>query len=102
MWEIAEVDNCDLGQLGKTFWNILHFRNFKQLIKSSGTSEYKVKLIICNLCSTNACIIDSRGVATAHGKQEIWMLTCADRCQSIYRISDYTRSFIKDESPTRL
>ena len=23
-------------------------------------------------------------------------------CQSIYRISDYTRSFIKDESPTRL
>ena len=30
-------------------------------------------------------------------------MLCVDRpCQSIYRISDYTRSFIKDESPTRL
>ena len=79
MWEIAEVDNCNLGQLGKTHWNILHLKNFKQLIKSSGTCEYEVKLIICKLCSTDACIIDSRGVATAQGKQGIWMLTFADR-----------------------
>ena len=30
------------------------------------------------------------------------IVTEEGHCQSIYRISDYTRSFIKDESPTRL
>ena len=33
---------------------------------------------------------------------EVFKLLKDGYCQSIYRISDYTRSFIKDESPTRL